>query len=68
MAIRRRQTFAAVIQTFGQTVDPQPAVGVEHDLGDSRVLVIHGANLGLLSRSAMVASILAIISEEPTGL
>jgi hypothetical protein len=37
LAIRGRQALTGVGQTGGEPVDPEPAIGVEHDLDDGRV-------------------------------
>jgi hypothetical protein len=38
LAIGRGQLLSGINQTFGQAVDPQAAIRVEHDLDDARML------------------------------
>ena len=42
LAIGGRQTLAGIGQPFGQPVDPEPAVGVEHHLDDGGVFQKRG--------------------------
>lgn len=37
LAIGRRQPFTRVGESFGEPVDPEPPIGVEHHLDDKRV-------------------------------
>jgi hypothetical protein len=38
LAIRGREPLPSVGETIGQAIDPQPAIGIEHDLNDGRVI------------------------------
>ena len=40
--ISRADTAASILQSARQPVDPQPAVGIEHDLDDARIFEIAG--------------------------
>ena len=37
LAVRGRETLTRIGQSFGQPIDPQPAIGIEHHLDDARV-------------------------------
>jgi len=45
LAVRRGQAFPGIGQPLGKPVDPEAAVGVEHDLDDRRVIE-PGSNRG----------------------
>ena len=42
LAIGGREDFAGVGQPFGETVDPDAPIRVEHDFDDARVIEIPG--------------------------
>ncbi len=37
LTIGRRDPVAGILEAAGQAVDPETAVGIEHDLNDARV-------------------------------
>ena len=50
LAVVRRESLAGVGQTLGQPIDPEPSVGVEHDLDHARVFQPAG-DVGAQSRA-----------------
>ena len=42
LGVGRRDPVAGILEAAGKAVDPEPAVGIEHDLDDARIFQMSG--------------------------
>ena len=46
LGIGRRDPVAGILEAAGEAVDPEPAVGIEHDLDDARIFQMSRRSAG----------------------